>query len=85
MLARHLSVLSAHSGFVLQRQHLDVGSVRYDVDVKGLSLLLSLVVWLGGILQPSSVLHGDLVTCLWRWAVALLKNVLRNTHDCVCV
>jgi hypothetical protein len=46
--------------------------------------LAALAVRLGGILQETGVLDGDLVTVLWDGTVALADDGLGNTHDCGC-
>ena len=48
-------------------------------------LLGALVIWLGGVLQETSVLNGDGIALGWGWAVALLQDSLSETHDCFSV
>lgn len=46
----------------------------------GQFILVALVVWLGGVLDPASVVHGDGITLLRALASALLDRGLSDTH-----
>ncbi len=46
--------------------------------------LLSLFLWLARSAQPPCVFHGNAVSGLWGWAVALGDDGFLNTHCAYC-